>query len=354
MMYHINKLLLYAGLDRQEFNLLAADARQTNAKNLNAYSLVAILVFALLVVANALFGVLTAINQKYYVLMLAVSLLIGLGSRFLVPKYPGLTLPLFYAFMAMLYAFSLVITAIHPTLPAVTTIVLLFAVPFLMYDRPIRLAMMTAAVVAALGLVSFAYKPVSVARDDLWNGVTFAVVAIAGETLQQRSKFLNLSQARKIRLLSETDLLTGVKNRNHYENQLGNYAVACQENLVCVYVDVNGLHELNNTKGHKAGDEMLKAVAGALADSFGADNTYRIGGDEFVCFRKDAPEDAVNEMVNHASAQLAARGYNISAGVCSQLKSELDLSTLTCSAENAMFQAKRAFYAQTGRDRRRR
>ena len=69
---------------------------------------------------------------------------------------------------------------------------------------------------------------------------------------------------------------------------------------------------------------------------------------------QDAPEDAVNEMVNHASAQLAARGYNISAGVCSQLKSELDLSALTCSAENAMFQAKRAFYAQTGRDRRRR
>ncbi len=353
-MVQIKKLLMYAGLDKQSFDTLAEDVQADNAKNLATYSLVAVLVFAVLVIANALVGDLTSINQTHYLLMLGANLILWLCTRFLVPKHPALTLPLLYTFMALLYAFSLAITAIHPTLPAVTTIVLMFATPIMVCDRPIRLVAMTVAAVAALAVVSFTCKPESVAWDDLWNGVSFALVAMVVETLQQRTKFRVLAQARKIRMLSETDLLTGVKNRNHYENRQGTYATSCRENLVCVYVDVNGLHELNNTKVHKAGDAMLQAVASGLTEVFGADNTYRIGGDEFVCFRMDAPEYAVRGEVNHISAQLASQGYAISAGISSRVKSEMDLNALTSAAENAMYQAKREYYAQAGRDRRRR
>lgn len=350
----VKKLLLYAGLEREEFDLLAEDALADNRKNLATYSLLAVLAFALLAVVNALVGQITSINQTHYLLMLAANLLIWLGSRFLVPRHPRLTLPLLYAFTAALYAFSLAITAIHPSLPAVTTIVLLFAVPMLMCDRPIRLIGMTAVAVTALVAVAFTYKPAPVAQDDLWNGVSFAVVAAVVETLQQRTKYRLLAQARKIRMLSETDLLTGVKNRNHYETRLAGYANACRENLVCVYVDVNGLHELNNTQGHKAGDVMLQTVAHELSACFGAEDTFRIGGDEFVCFRADAPEYAVRGQVDHIRAALAARNYNISAGISSQVKSELNPSALTTAAEEAMYQAKREYYAQAGRDRRRR
>ncbi len=353
-MQTIMKLLLYAGLEKEEFKALNRDALAENTRNLTTYSLVAVLVFGMLVVANALVGNMTSINQIHYMLMLAANLLIWLGMRFLVPKCPGLALPLFYAFMGFLYAFSLAITAIHPTLPAVTTIVLLFAVPFVVCDRPLHLVVMTAAVVAALCAVAFIYKPVEVAQVDLWNGVSFAVVAAVVETLQQRTKYRLLAQARKIRMLSETDLLTGVKNRNHYETRLAGYADTCRENLVCVYVDVNGLHELNNAQGHKAGDVMLQTVAHELSACFGTEDTFRIGGDEFVCFRADAPEYAVRGQVDHISAVLAARSYNISAGISSQVKSELSLSALTTAAEEAMFQAKREYYAQAGRDRRRR
>ena len=189
---------------------------------------------------------------------------------------------------------------------------------------------------------------------DLWNGASFGAIAIMVETLQQRNKYRILSQSRRIKHLSETDLLTGVKNRNHFESRQTFYSASCRTNLVCLYTDVNGLHELNNAKGHKAGDAMLQAVARELVDCFSPEHTYRIGGDEFVCFRADAPEYPIRGSVERIQARLAAQGYHISAGIASQVKSALDMNVLTSAAENAMYQNKRAFYAQEGRDRRRR
>ena len=37
-----------------------------------------------------------------------------------------------------------------------------------------------------------------------------------------------------------------------------------QTSLACIYIDVNGLHEMNNSRGHEAGDDMIKQVAAQL------------------------------------------------------------------------------------------
>ena len=57
--------------------------------------------------------------------------------------------------------------------------------------------------------------------------------------------------------------------------------------ICCIYVDVNGLHELNNTQGHAAGDKMLQTVASLMRTQFGDRHVYRIGGDEFVVLAQD-------------------------------------------------------------------
>lgn len=53
---------------------------------------------------------------------------------------------------------------------------------------------------------------------------------------------------------------------------------------ICVYIDANGLHELNNERGHEAGDLMLRFVAESLMEQFPKGSLYRVGGDEFVVF----------------------------------------------------------------------
>ena len=47
---------------------------------------------------------------------------------------------------------------------------------------------------------------------------------------------------------------------------------------ICVYIDANGLHELNNERGHEAGDLMLRFVAESLMEQFPKGSLYRVGG----------------------------------------------------------------------------
>lgn len=47
-----------------------------------------------------------------------------------------------------------------------------------------------------------------------------------------------------------------------------------------IFADLNGLKICNDTKGHKAGDELLKKAAALLKEIFNEDEIYRSGGDE--------------------------------------------------------------------------
>ncbi len=353
-MSQILQNLLYAGLSREAFDHLLPAAARDNERSLRTYSLLAFLVFVGLIIANRISKGITLSNQKLYVAMAAISGLIQLCVRRVTPKRPALLIPLAYLFMAALYAFSLRLTLLHPGLPSVTTIVLMFAVPFMLEDRPIRLVCLTALVTVALCVIAQRFKPTEVARMDQWNAVSFAAIASVVEVLQQKTRFHSLEQAQKIKFLSETDLLTGAKNRNCFEASLGKYAGSVTENLTCVYIDVNGLHELNDAMGHRAGDAMLQAVAGALAGFFGGDHLYRIGGDEFVAFRTDAPPEQTRQQMRRIAAELESKGYHISAGIADAGRQSLDMDALTAAAEADMYRDKRDFYRQSGHDRRKR
>lgn len=352
-MSQLKKLLLYGGLERDDFDTLLPDAWKRNARDLNTFSLLAFVIFVALAIANALVGDLTSGNLIYYIAMAAFNGLIYVLVHFAAPKHPGLTPFLTYGFTIALYAFSMRLTLIHPTMPAVTTIALLFAIPFLITDRPLRLSGLTVLVTVAMCVLSLRYKPADVARMDMWNGLTFAVIAIMMEMVQQRARFNSLAQGRKVRYLSETDLLTGAKNRNRFESRQTRYAERCRINLACVYVDVNGLHELNDTRGHRAGDTMLQAVAHSLIDAFGTDNTYRIGGDEFVCFRLDVLEEVTRQDMAEITRDLKKQGYNISVGIAVGNRDGLDIPALIVTAEDEMYRAKREYYERVGKDRRR-
>ena len=86
--------------------------------------------------------------------------------------------------------------------------------------------------------------------------------------------------------MANIDPMTGVKSKHAYlasekqfdeaisEHRAGEFAVA-----VC---DVNGLKKINDTLGHKAGDEYIKSASKVICDIFQHSPVYRTGGDEFV------------------------------------------------------------------------
>ncbi|MGN0140950.1 MAG: diguanylate cyclase domain-containing protein [Roseburia sp.] len=153
--------------------------------------------------------------------------------------------------------------------------------------------------------------------------------------------------------LAETDVLTGLLNRNCYERNLNEYSERCKADLTCIYADANGLHELNNTKGHEAGDRMLQAVARTMQGYFGERDTYRTGGDEFVAFARDERMEQLEDKISNIHKTLTAQGYHVSIGIYRQER-PIDINVMIKRAEEQMYEAKKRYYEQTGTDRRKR
>lgn len=114
-----------------------------------------------------------------------------------------------------------------------------------------------------------------------------------------------------------------------------------------MYIDVVGLHEINNHLGHKAGDGMLCAVAGAMQRMFPLADTYRIGGDEFVVLWADHTGEQGAEAAARIKALLRESNYEISVGV-HQIEPDENLEDGVDRAENAMRRDKEAYYRETG------
>ncbi len=157
----------------------------------------------------------------------------------------------------------------------------------------------------------------------------------------------NISYYRLIHEMGMLDALTGLKNRNCYEHSLKRYDELENTALCCLYVDANGLHELNNHLGHAAGDEMLMYVSNALRTTFGDDDTYRIGGDEFVAFCCGCPPDAVEERVRRFQEVLESRTYHVSIGQAWREGAE-PVAAVISGAEREMYSEKQRYYQEKG------
>lgn len=151
--------------------------------------------------------------------------------------------------------------------------------------------------------------------------------------------------------MNEMDLLTEVMNRNLYELRLPEYAQNFENTLTCVYVDADGLHELNNDKGHAAGDAMLQCIAAALREEFELEDIYRIGGDEFLVFITDTDQEEINSRTNRVSSKVSESGYHVSIGI-SVIKKGEDVESVVAEAEKKMYREKTRHYSESGFDRR--
>ncbi len=157
----------------------------------------------------------------------------------------------------------------------------------------------------------------------------------------------NMKFYRQIERMGKIDALTGLRNRNCYESSLESYAAQTVDSLCCLYIDANGLHELNNTLGHAAGDAMLICIGDSLRMYFQPEDCYRIGGDEFVAFCANCSEEEVKQRIEHFNERMNSFGYHVSIGVA-WLRESLDVKNMIATAEKRMYEAKRLYYQQAG------
>jgi diguanylate cyclase (GGDEF)-like protein len=101
-------------------------------------------------------------------------------------------------------------------------------------------------------------------------------------------------------LTADTDMLTGIPNRRHFETVVQNEwnrALRYDKPLSLIMVDVDHFKRYNDYYGHAAGDDCLKAIADSFVSTIrrASDMVARLGGEEFVCLLPEVPrEQAIN------------------------------------------------------------
>lgn len=153
----------------------------------------------------------------------------------------------------------------------------------------------------------------------------------------------NLQSFSKVEEVGKKDYLTKLQNRSSYQQALEQHEKSDDDTLACVYVDADGLHQVNNSYGHEAGDNLLKTVADIFSSIFGRSNSYRIGGDEFLAFCSGSSQDEVAKSVSELKRHVEAHGYHVSVGESYRSETPL-VYEMVRQAEKMMFQAKRRYY----------
>lgn len=138
--------------------------------------------------------------------------------------------------------------------------------------------------------------------------------------------------------------LTGLLNRNAFDDDVEFIQATHDKPLTVMYIDLIGLHEINNHLGHARGDVVLCELADAARAYFGDDNIYRIGGDEFVIisFAHSMAQSA--RQMGYMRQELLDHGCELSVGMAESDDGE-DIPDLVNHAENEMRKDKKRYYA---------
>jgi diguanylate cyclase (GGDEF)-like protein/PAS domain S-box-containing protein len=122
---------------------------------------------------------------------------------------------------------------------------------------------------------------------------------------------------RQLGLLVRSDALTGLANRYHFNEAIPlalSRARRALSGLALMYLDIDHFKSINDSLGHAAGDEVLKAFAQRLQQSVRATDTVaRLGGDEFVIILEgvnspEEPQIVARKIVANVTQPLPVEG----------------------------------------------
>lgn len=156
----------------------------------------------------------------------------------------------------------------------------------------------------------------------------------------------------KLKNLSYVDSLTYAQNRNHFNEYIEQNRNKELHSLGVIYLDLNGLKEINDKMGHIAGDTLIITASYALQEIF-LDNSYRVGGDEFVVIEQDVSELLFFDQYAKLLKRMKELEISVATG-CVWKETCSNLSETLQEADQKMYEDKKRYYSLAENDRRRR
>ena len=159
---------------------------------------------------------------------------------------------------------------------------------------------------------------------------------------------------KKLERLYVQDTFSGIYNRNGFVNATNDIFRECalqSRKIMLMFIDLDGLKKINDTYGHAAGDEAIRAIAGILSKSCSNNEIFcRFGGDEFIVFSADYSEGQAMNLTSEIQRNIAVYNaesdniYDLSAYtgyVIAVPKMGEDLFRFVTEADKKMYETKR-------------
>ncbi|HSF80800.1 MAG TPA: GGDEF domain-containing response regulator [Anaerolineales bacterium] len=163
----------------------------------------------------------------------------------------------------------------------------------------------------------------------------------------------------ELKRLSFIDDLTGLLNRRGFLNmaeQQIKIADRANREMLLFFADMDGLKQINDTRGHQFGDQALRSIASILEDTFrSSDLIARLGGDEFTILAIDAPKQNAEQILTRLQNNIDRHNLNnqnyqlsLSIGVARfRPNQNIDLDKMLVQADGELYQHKRVKHNST-------
>lgn len=148
----------------------------------------------------------------------------------------------------------------------------------------------------------------------------------------------NRNSLHELERQSMVDQLTGAGNRRALERRVREWRG--DGVLGVISIDLNGLKNTNDTKGHHAGDILISETARVLRECAGEGYVFRTGGDEFVVITEDLEERDILLLIRHMRKSAENNGISMAIGFSSIRGKVTDFDALLTKADMNMYQDK--------------
>lgn len=203
-----------------------------------------------------------------------------------------------------------------------------------------------------LNVTSYILKPIKI--TNIVESIIKAMepIKLKKELVEKNEELLKLNNSleekiqqrtEELEKLASTDFLTGVNNRRNFFT-LAKEKIKNEDSIYAVMIDIDNFKGINDTYGHKTGDEVLKLFSKTTTEKLDENDVFgRIGGEEFALIFRNT-DNTYKQKVEELRNTIANLNYNginftISVGITKK-ENEDTIDTLLSRADDALYEAK--------------
>ena len=377
----LSQALFYYGYSAEDFLTCRGLLAETNYRRIRIITIWSCAVFGLLTIVSFFFPLVRDFFGVYASFALACALIfLSLVKVPYLKKHPALS---GYLLLGVLLVFGIISSVPSPQERSVVFPLMLVLLPLVFADHLLRMALFLSSACASFCVLSFHIKTPAIAPYDVYNAVTFTLVALIMHYALQRDSIGNLINTRDTRVLlkkyqaaqKELEIRATFDSMSNLFFRTSFIAEA--EHLqycelkgykVLGILDLDHFKEINDTHGHQCGDSVIQATARHIIEDFHISHTAaqhylpkqdrqehlsniagRLGGDEFIFLIVDQPDrnavlECINTLLDHLNAtsigSLSSIGASIGLVEISASACHFDL--LYKNADQALYSAKKS------------